>query len=179
MNLALTSIALATLQAGPAVPTTPETPLILSVRVQIGTEIRLRLLDQLSTARTPRGTTFRLEVAEDVRVNNMVAIKSGTLAVGEVTRSEPKGAFGASGKLEARVLYLMIDGRPVRLSGHLNAQGKSGTTGTVLTAIAAGSLAFVVTGKTAVLLPGQILSAWLERDLLLVGDSSADDQLAN
>lgn len=142
---------------------TPTSALLL----QVGTDIRLRLLDELSTRRTPRGTPFQLEVAEDILVDGQVAIPEGTMAVGEVTRSEPKGAFGKSGKLEARVLYLVVDGRPVRMSGQLSAEGEGGTTETVLTALAAGTLAFVITGKSAALPTGRILVASLDRELVL------------
>lgn len=71
------------------------------------------------------------------------------LGVGEVTHSQPKGAFGESGKLEAAILYMIIDGRVVRTSGRLSAAGESSTTETVLTVVAVGIFAFAVMGKSA------------------------------
>lgn len=135
--------------------------------LQIGTRIPLRLLDELSTKRTPRGQTFRLEVAEDIVVSGQLVIPAGTIAVGEVTRSDAKGAFGKSGKLEARVLYLEMSGRTVRMSGMLGAAGQGGTTETVLTAVAAGLFAFAITGKSAVIPVGTPLAASLDRSIQL------------
>lgn len=131
--------------------------------LQIGTEVPLMLLDELSSKRTQKGASFHLEVSENVVANGVLVIPAGTQAVGEVTRSDPKGAFGKSGKLEARVLYMMLDDKPVRLSGTLNAHGKGATAETVLTAAAVGALAWIVTGKSAVLPKGAKLIALLDK----------------
>lgn len=128
-----------------------------------GTAIQLRLLDRLSTQITLKGETFDLEVIEDVALGAEVVIPAGTLAVGEVTRSNAKGAFGKSGKLEARILYLKLAGRSLRVSGTLSVAGEIRTTETVLTALAAGTLAFAVTGKSAVLEPGTELLTHTDR----------------
>jgi hypothetical protein len=131
--------------------------------IQIGTEVSLILLDDLSSKTSPKGTPFDLEVAEEVVKDGQVLIPAGTRAVGEVTRSDPKGAFGKSGKLEAAIMYIVLDGKPVRMSGRLGAAGEGGTTETVLTAVAAGLLAFAVTGKSATIPKGTRLRAFLNR----------------
>ena len=130
-----------------------------------GTAIHLRLLDRLSTKITQKGETFDLEVIDDVITNGIVVIPAGTHALGEVTRSDAKGAFGKSGKLEARILYLKLAGRPLRVSGVLSVAGQGGTTETVLTALAAGTMAFAVTGKSAVLEPGTQLFVYTDRPI--------------
>lgn len=134
-----------------------------------GTAIQLRLLDRLSTKITQKGETFDLEVIEDVVAEGAIIVPAGTLAVGEVTRSDAKGAFGKSGKLEARILYLKFGGRPLRVSGSLSVAGEGGTTETVLTALAAGTLAFAVTGKSAVLEPGTELFVHTDRPIVVRG----------
>lgn len=152
-------------QAPPDLPTEAVEP--TEQTLQIGSQVSFKLLDELSTKRSPRGQTFRLEVTEDVKIKGQLVIPSGTIAVGEVTRSDAKGAFGKSGKLEARVLYLEVSGRTVRMTGILSAAGKGGTTETVLTAIAAGTLAFAITGKTAIIPKGTALDASLDRSVKL------------
>lgn len=134
-----------------------------------GTAIQLRLLDRLSTRITQKGETFDLKVIEDVVADGAIVIPAGTLAVGEVTRSDAKGAFGKSGKLEARILYLKLGGRSLRVSGTLSVAGEGGTTETVLTALAAGTLAFAVTGKSAVLEPGTELFVHTDRLIVVRG----------
>ena len=135
--------------------------------IQIGTEVSLILLDDLSTKTSPKGTPFDLEVAEDVVKDGHVLIPAGTRAVGEVTRSDPKGAFGESGKIEAAIMYMVLGGKPVRMSGRLSAAGKGGTTETVLTAVAAGLMACAVTGKSATIPKGTQLRAYLDRNVTI------------
>ena len=106
-----------------------------------------------------------MRVAEDVRTVDQIVIPKATEAVGELARAEAKGAFGASGKLEVHMLYIVLNGRPVRLSGVVGARGRNGTAGTVAVAIAAGTLAFVVTGKRAEIAAGTRVYAYLDRDL--------------
>lgn len=148
-------------------PETTQTPLPDGIRLQIGSPVHLRLIEELSSKVTRKGDTFALEVTKDVSAEGFVVIPAGTQAVGEVTRAETKGAFGKSGKLEARILYLKLDGRTVRLTGALGVAGEGGTTETVLTAIAIGALAFVVTGKSAVLPAGTELVAITDRSVEL------------
>lgn len=141
------------------------------IMIPQGTPIRVELKDRLSTKITQKGETFDLEVIEDIKVDGMMVIPAGTLAVGEVSRSDAKGAFGKSGKLEARILYVKLKGRTVRVSGTLAVAGQGGTTETVLTAIAAGTLAFAVTGKSAVLEPGTELFVHTERPVFIGADA--------
>lgn len=144
----------------------PEAPAAART-LQTGTEVSLILLDQLSSKTSPKGTPFDLEVAEDVLKNGQLLIPAGTRAVGEVTYSNPKGAFGKSGKLEASIKYIIIDGKPVRMSGRLSAAGENGTTETVLTAVAVGMLAFPVTGKSATIPKGTWLRALLDKSVTI------------
>lgn len=153
------------LEVAPIEAQTSPSPSQGEVILPQGTAIQLRLMDRLSTKITQKGETFDLEVIEDVVVDGTTIVPAGTLAVGEVTRSDAKGPFGKSGKLEARILYLKFGGRPLRVSGTLSVAGDGGTTETVLTALAAGTLAFAVTGKSAVLEPGTELFVHTDRPI--------------
>jgi len=148
--------------AGPAAM-----PAAAPVKLQIGTAIPLTIIDRVSTKTNQKGDLIHLVVSEDVTLDGRTVIPKDTIAIGELTRCDAKGAFGKSGKLEARVLYLELRGRTIRLSGALSSRGESGTTETVLTAIAAGTLAFAVTGKSATIEPGTKLEAILDRDTIL------------
>lgn len=155
-----------TVSAG-AVSTKEDIAPLPEVRLGTGAVISLELLDTLSTKITQKGETFDLRVTEDVVADGWVVIPAGTMAVGEVTRSEAKGAFGKSGKLEARILYLRLDDRSLRLTGFLGRKGQGQTTETVLAAIAGGTLAFAVTGRSAVLEAGTQLVATTDRPVML------------
>lgn len=135
--------------------------------IPVGTVIQLRSLSELSTKKNRKGDTFEMAVSEEVVIDGRVAIPEGTIAVGQLTRSDPKGAFGESGKLEARVLYVKLPQGTVRLSGRLGAAGEGGTAATVVTAVLVGTLAFAVTGKSAVIPEGASLVASTDRSVTI------------
>ena len=64
-----------------------------------------------------------------------VVIPVGSMAVGEVVRSERNGHFGKSGKMEVRVLYIDTPRNRILLTGDRSSRGKSGTLPVVATAI--------------------------------------------
>lgn len=137
------------------------------VLIPRGTEILLVTTMPLSSERNVKGDLIRMTVSNDVVVQGQVVIPRGSIAVGELTRAERKGAFGSSGKLEARMLYVTVDGAKYRIGGSVGVRGRSGTTGTVATALAVGTLAFVVTGKRAEIATGSPISAYVDRDVLV------------
>ena len=80
------------------------------------------------------------------------------------TRAERDGTFGASGKLEARILYVTVGHRTIRLSGSIGVKGRGGTTEAIATGVAVGTLAFVVTGRRAEIAAGTPVTAYIESD---------------
>lgn len=130
-----------------------------------GTIIPLVLRQELSSRTNVKGDLFEMAVASDVRVGERVVIPAGSRAVGELTRCEPKGAFGRSGKIEARALYVVVGNRTIRTTGLLAARGQGAPAETVLATAAAGALSFVITGKSAILAVGTQVTATLDRDV--------------
>ena len=133
------------------------------VELQIGTAVPLVLRDRISTKTCAKGDVIHMDVADDVAAGGRVVIPKGSSAIGELTRCDPKGAFGKAGKIEARALYVTVNDHPVRITGVLAARGEGGTTETVLTLVAVGLFAFAVTGKSAEILPGTRVDAILDR----------------
>lgn len=132
------------------------------VRLPTGTVIPLILRQALSTKTNVKGDLFDMSVAHDVSAMGRVVIPAGTRAVGEITRCEKKGAFGRSGKIEARVLYVVIGDRTIRTSGALSARGQGAAAETVLATVAVGALSFIVTGRSAAIAAGSPLQAIIE-----------------
>ncbi len=124
-----------------------------------GTELSLVLSETLSSKKHVKGDLFKLAIADDLFIDGILVLPKGTVAVGEITRAETKSAFGVSGKLEARLLYAELPDRTLRLTGRIANKGMGGTTETVLTYAAIGSIAFVVTGKSAEIPQGTELLA--------------------
>ncbi len=96
--------------------------------LRVGTEVPLRLSEELTTkGKTLRvGNRFHLQVSEPVVVNGVTVIPSGSQAVGEITDVRNKGMWGKSGKLNARVLYVIANGRQIRLTGGFDDKGTAG-----------------------------------------------------
>lgn len=137
--------------------------------LRTGTPIALSLLEEVTTKKKAAkiNDRVRLEVAEAIEVNGVVVIPAGTPAMAELTHVRNKGMWGKSGKLEARVLWLRVNGRQIRLSGTFDDKGVTGTAG-VVGAIAIIPLAgFFVTGTSAVLPKGGIVSAFIDEDVEL------------
>jgi len=101
--------------------------------LRVGAEVPLKLSEELTTKgkKLKTGYRFHLEVAENVLVDGHVVIPAGTPAFGEVTDVRNKGMWGKSGHLNARVLYALVNGRQIRLTGNFDDKGVTGTAGVV------------------------------------------------
>lgn len=168
--LCMTTLAMAASVAGQAsaAPRKAASParVVAASRSSIpaNTAIPFTLNQDLSSKINKQGDRFNVTAAEDVIVNGRVAIPRGTPGVGEISLLVEKGAFGKSGKLETRLLYMTLGNRQIELTGQKNDAGKSGTTGTVVTAVAAGVFSAFVTGKSALLPQGTTMIAYTKQE---------------
>ncbi|WP_156416539.1 MULTISPECIES: hypothetical protein [unclassified Sphingopyxis] len=137
--------------------------------LRAGTPVVLRLMEEITTKKKAArvGQRFMLEVAEPVVVNNITVIPSGTPAWGEITNVRNKGMWGKSGKLDARVLYLRINGRQIRLTGTFDDKGVTGTAGVVGAVVLVPIAGFFMTGTSAVLPKGGTVGGFIDEDVEL------------
>ena len=141
-----------------------------SAVLRVGTEVPLRLVEELTTkGKALRvGARFHLETAEPVLVNGVVVIPVGSPAIGEITDVHNKGMWGKSGKLNARVLYLTVNGRQIRLSGAFDDKGVAGGIGAVaVSAIVFLPAGFFMTGTSAKVPAGTIVKSFIDEDVQL------------
>ena len=155
-----------------AVPAPAATPAVVigapdANVLRTGTEVALKMSEELTTkGKNLRvGQRFRLEVAEPVTVGGQTVIPVGSPATGEVTEVRNKGMWGKSGNINARVLYVQVNGRQIRLSGSLNDKGKTGTGGVVASVAFVPLAGFFVTGTSAVLPIGAPIKAFVDEDV--------------
>lgn len=90
-----------------------------TVIIKSGTVIPMELMTTLSskTARTGQMVDFR--VTNDVKVNGKVVIAAGSIAQGQVVRSQKNGLMGKEGELEISVKTIRaVDGTIVYLSNN-------------------------------------------------------------
>ena len=138
--------------------------------LRTGTEVPLRLSEELTTQgkKLRVGQRFRLETAEPVIVQGVTVIPVGSPAVGEVTDVRNKGMWGKSGQLGARVLYVTVNGRQIRLSGAFDDKGVAGGVGAVaVSAIVFLPAGFFMTGTSARVPMGTAVKAFVDEDVPL------------
>jgi len=136
-----------------------------TVKVPDGTIIRLALLDSLSSETNQVDDPVNLEVTEEVKVGDVVALPRGATARGHVVEVEPKKRLGRAGKLNFTVDTVKApDGSNLRLraSSARKGQDKSGTVivGTVLLS----GLFLLMHGKDVNIPKGTAFNAYVDGD---------------
>jgi hypothetical protein len=108
-----------------------------------------------------------MSVAEPVMVNGVTVVPVGTPAIGEVTDVRNKGMWGKSGHLAARLLYVTVNGRQIRLSGSFDDKGVTGTAGVVAAVAFVPIAGFFMTGTSAMVPAGSVVKAFIDEDVPL------------
>jgi len=121
-----------------------------------GTAIPLVAASTLTSKTAKIGDSITMKVARDVVVGGEVVIPADALAVGEVTGVRTRGMMCRTGKIDAKLSYIDINGEHIPLKMAVTIKGKStmGAAGAIAGFLAFGPLAAVITGKSAVLAPG-------------------------
>lgn len=156
-------------QIQPVVPPI-SAPVTNNAILRVGTEVPLRLLEELTTGgkRLRVGQQFRMETSAPVLVQGVVVIPSGSPAVGEITDVRNKGMWGKSGHLAARVLYVTVNGRQIRMSGGFDDKGVAGGVGAVaVSAIVFLPAGFFMTGTSAKVPVGAAVKGFVDEDVQL------------
>lgn len=138
--------------------------------LRVGTEVPLRLLEELTTGgkKLRVGQRFRMETSAPVHVQGVVVIPTGSPAVGEITDVRNKGMWGKSGRLVARVLHVTVNGRLIRLTGGFDDKGVAGGVGAVaVSAIVFLPAGFFMTGTSAKVPVGAAVKGFVDEDVPL------------
>jgi len=151
-------------------PTMPiAAPAYASAMLRVGTEVPLRLTQELTTGgkKLRVGDRFHLETSEPVLVQGVNVIPVGSPAVGEITDVRNKGMWGKSGHLAARILYVTVNGRQIRLSGSFDDKGVTGTAAVVAAIVFVPVVGFFTTGTSAKVASGAIVKGFVDEDVPL------------
>jgi hypothetical protein len=110
------------------------------LKIEDGTPVRLRIQRTVSSADARVDDRIDFEVLEEIKLNDVVIVPKGGLAVGTVTQAKPKGRMGRGGKLDVNIDYVRLaDGEKAALRGvkNLSGAGKGGamTAGIVATSL--------------------------------------------
>jgi len=116
------------------------------------TPVALNSLEEVSSNGLDLGTKVRFSVANDIVSDGVVVIPRGAPATGTVTWKTGKAVGGKSGKFEITFDEVTANGRQVKLQGKHRQEGKGNT-------VAAVFATWIVSGRSAVMLPGQTVQA--------------------
>lgn len=154
-----------------AAPATSQAPLAVDGQqapvLRAGTPIPMRTMVDLTTKgkKLRVGDRIQLEVAEPIRLNGQIVIPAGSPGMGEITVIRNKGMWGKSGSISARVLYMRVGERQIRLSGTFDDKGTTGTAGVVAAVALIPVAGFFTTGTSAKIPLGASVSAFLDEDV--------------
>jgi hypothetical protein len=171
----------APVQQAQAAPVTPiSAPTMANAILRVGTEVPLRLEQELTTKgkQLRVGDRFHLTTSEPVMVEGVNVIPVGSPAVGEITDVRNKGMWGKSGHLSARILYVTVNGRQIRLSGAFDDKGVAGGVGAVaVSALVFLPAGFFMTGTSARIPAGSIIKSFVDEDVPLAMPAVAQGPL--
>ena len=110
-----------------------------TIKIQDGTILRVIFTSELSSEKNHAGDAVPCEIAEDVKVDNVVVIAKGTPAVGQVSQAEKRGGWGKSGTLAFSIDYVKaVDGSNVRLRASSAQGGKQFSAGAAVLGLSGG-----------------------------------------
>lgn len=119
-------VVLFALAVAPGHTQTPEPATRSAVLVlPVNTTIPLEFKEKVVSGMNAKGSTFKMEVMEDIRVDDTVVIPKGTAVFGEVVDSKKAGMLGKAGVLVLSARYIHLDQRDIRLHSALGAAGDS------------------------------------------------------
>lgn len=155
------------------VPAIAAGPAIAPLVLKRDTPIHFMVVSEVTTKTHSQGHRFRLRVDKPVFVDGVLALPVGTTAWGEVLAAKKSGNAGKSGSLEARLLYVDVEGYRVPISGNNAAKGAGGGAETALGIIALGPLGLFAKGNNAKIKAGELMTGFVEQDTAIPRPKSA------
>jgi hypothetical protein len=134
------------------------------------------LSDSLSSATNHEDDPVNLEVTEDVKVGDAVAIPRGATARGHVVEVEPKRRMGRAGKLNFTLDYVKTpDGTNVRLRASSARKGQDKTGTVIVGTVLVSPLFLIMRGKDVNIPKGTSFNAYVDgdREITLGGPPAA------
>ena len=144
-------------QTAPPVPV-PATPVTLAQAGRFlpgGTQVSLTPFQEILSKRVKLGQRFQFQVVNDVVEKGLVVIPRGSIATGVIAMRTGRAIGGKSGKFDIAFESVVANGVTFPLSGIHRQEGKGNTIGALF-----GSM--IVTGRSATMLPGQIVTAMIK-----------------
>ena len=134
--------------------TGPVTP--ITIQLPAGTRVTLETTRIISSETLQIGQMVDFKVTSDVKVNGNVVIPAGSLATGQVMRTDKPKALGKQGKIEIEIKSVKaVDGQDIPLSGSpLFREGEDKQTLAIVLGVLVCLLCLLIKGKNAVIPSG-------------------------
>lgn len=126
------------------------------VALKAGTVIPLETINVIKSDNATVGRTIDLRVTRDVEVDGQTVIPAGSIAKGQVTRSQKAKGLGKAGFLEIQIKSVTaVDGQEVYLAGgNVSEEGDDKATLAIVLGIFVCILFLFIKGKNAEIPPG-------------------------
>jgi hypothetical protein len=134
------------------------------VKVPEGTEMVVRLNDNLSSGTSTEGDQFSITLQEPVKLPDGTLLKAGYRGRGEVVKAKKKGFAGQGGELNIRINYIRIGDTRIRLRANKGGEGQGAMGATVALAVLFGPLGLLKHGHDVEIKAGQTLTAYVDAD---------------
>ncbi len=152
---------------GQGLPASPSTLLLKS-----GTPVELRLAETISSANTHKGERLEFEVVKDVVIAGFTVIRTGTTAIGSVTRVKGKRPLGLGGNVIIKLDSVETTiGQNIGLVARKEFKGRSRTLRMAMKMAVAGALYWPVApvfllsrGRDSTILKGANVTAYTKID---------------
>ncbi|MGH8264760.1 MAG: hypothetical protein ACRET4_14880 [Steroidobacteraceae bacterium] len=92
-----------------------------------GVLVALRLLEDVGSDTQASGAQFKLEVTDDVKVDAVIVIPAGSIAIGEVIHAAKSSRLGKAGELSVTSRYVTVGDRQIKLRALLAGSGQNRT----------------------------------------------------
>jgi hypothetical protein len=98
---------------------------VKTVKLPAGSAVILRLLETINSNEVTAGQQITSQVVQDVKVDNAIVIKAGSIALATVSKVNKNGIVGQGGELVISDFYATsVDGSRVPLMANLSQEGK-------------------------------------------------------
>jgi hypothetical protein len=129
-----------------------------------GTEVPLVFAEDLNSKTAVDDDKVNMTLAEDIKVDDVVVVRKGAVALATVTNAHKSGMLGKPGELSIRLEYLKTDDRRIRLRGSKGKEGEGKVGATVALTVLFGPIGLIKHGKNVEIKAGTPLTAFVDED---------------
>lgn len=124
-----------------------------------GTMLVITPAQEISSKHVEEGQQVMFRVVNDVVEGGKVVIRRGSAVTGTITWKTGRAIGGKSGKFEVTFNSVSVNGRSIALTGKHRQEGRGNSVGALL-----GSM--VISGRSAVMLPGDLVNVFTGQDFV-------------